>query len=48
MSEFEVRKVRIVDSTAKSSGAWSRRGDWGGEFDGEEAVDEFVEGIEGS
>lgn len=46
MSEFVVRKSVIVDSTARSRGASSRK-DWGGEFEGVEGVDEgAVEGRE--
>ena len=48
MSGFEVRKVRIVDSTAKSRGGSSKRRNCGGEFDGDEGIDEFVEVMEDS
>jgi hypothetical protein len=48
MSGFEVKKVRIVDSTAKSRSPSSRKRECVEEFDGEEGFDGFVEGREGS
>jgi hypothetical protein len=48
MSGFDVRKVTIVDSTARSSGASSRNRECGGEVVGDETADELVEEIEGS
>ena len=48
MSGFEVKKVRIVDSTAKSRSPSSRKRECVEEFDGEDGFDGFVEGIEGS
>ena len=48
MSGFAVRKATIVDSTARSRGASSRKYSCEGEVDGEEGTEDPEDGTEGS
>ena len=48
MSGLAVRKLIIVDSTARSRGAASKNSEFGGEVDGVEVVDDALDGTDGS